>query len=93
MAKKLLEDRLVEALKARLSPTGITQVRLGEVGHYKGGELLKVSNGTPGEVLIKVCTPGRLRKIHMRASHCGDAINAVLEIAHKERVPCHVASR
>lgn len=87
MSKRTLADRMQDALEAAMSPTGITKVCRGGIGHFNGRCVLKVSNGTPGQVLVQVGEPGGIRKIHVYTKDCAATMAFVREFAQREQIP------
>jgi hypothetical protein len=45
-----------------------------------------VSNGTPGLLLVQICQPGRLRKVHAYSDNCFLTTAALLAYGHRENI-------
>ncbi len=53
---------------------------------YRGKKMLKLANGTPGQVSVQVCEPEGQRTIYVYTTDCEATLAAAREIARKEGV-------
>jgi len=87
MSRRTLADKVQSALEANMSPTGITKVCRGGTSPFNGRSVFKISNGTPGQVLVQVGEPGGIRKIHIYTKNCADTMAFVRQYAESEHIP------
>lgn len=65
----------------------IKKTNLGAPSWYRGKKMLKMQNGTPGHVSVKICEHEGERTLHVYTTNCLETMAAIRVIAQERDVP------
>lgn len=81
-ASKLCSDVMAHLGKV----PGVHKICPGSPSWYRGRKMLKVSNGTPHLVIVRVCEPEGQWPLHIYAENCGAVTAAVRVYGNQENI-------